>query len=847
MAIINIDKDSIPLKAYLRADPNSQHFKYTDNTGEFVTDDMFWGTLSNEGLYLDFSRISGRNIQISSGISETNGIQTLHDQECDNWIDNNLINAQNSKMFVIQGYAGCGKTTFINHLMKKSETQKKKSYIDIGQDWTYPQEPYMFFNEALNKFGDLLDEVMSKTWRERNAIWKNFFELGLNSAIKQFDLELPNAISSIKKIKSHSYSSRLRINIHEFLNERYGSPLVASEQPTHSVWHNCGQTQTIVALIILLKCAEYTTRKQLLSNNISCTLIFDNLDVITDPAIPAENVLLLWGVISRYVEFKTQYDRKARNKLPALSIIISVRKVLYSHITSHLPDLEMMHPYDANAVYVCDISNLYFSQNIMAHRISYWEQRLHDKQTLEKLHQLQELITIHSNSNSSEDESTEVVNDEYLPKDTINLDAFVNHNYRAYTNALCSLFEDLRYTKIIMHDYDTHTMAWQKVSSLVFLLSILYRKESVWNSMGFECKDFDNLDYPATLNRLILNYLFTAKRGKVLYQFASGRSDIPTNNNVSLNKIIDSFEKILFLSIKTTLNDEEIQDLLKNAGNKTKDLILDRLADMCARKSIASPTGAHGYDTDDDELWRRPLYFTGGVKLNHTASSHYELKDYFEKCINSGQEEKIRFSITDEGYVLINDIVISFEFYSARFCDANRAIPLHQASTEDQLDAIIQPVYNAVKKCCRRTITFMDQYTKQYNMTTDEFLCQSFNSRTNPRFDHGKKTAKKLSISSFRPQLHVVRTIYSHIGYFNSIMENILSSDLPEREEMSEALAHWINEYLKLYEEFFRIRLDGTVCNSDNNVFNNLKRKHGQQPAKEIPEKVDKQIAKCGA
>ena len=847
MAIINICKDRIPLKAYLRADPYSQHFKFTDNTGELVTDDIFWGTPSNDGLYLDFSRIKGRNIQISSGISENTGIQSLLDQECDQWVLNNLINVQNSKLFVIQGYAGCGKTTFIKHLIKKSENQSERIYIDIGQDWSYPQEPHMFFRETLNIFGDLIDNVLSKKYWERNKIWKSFFELGSNRDINRFDLELPHAISNIKKIKSFSNAKRLRTNICEFLSERYGDSLSTPEQKKHNVWHNCGQTQVIVALIVLLKCAEYTSRNHLSSKQCAYSLIFDNLDVVTDPAIPAENALLLWGVVSRFVEFKNLYNRNAKNKLPDYSIFISVRKVLYSHIISHLPDLEMMHPYDANNVCICDISNLYYSQNIMAHRISYWTQRLHDEQTVKKLYQLQGLITIHSNSDSSEDERTGVVKDEYRPKNTINLDAFVNHNYRAYTNALCALFDDSRYTEIILQDYNTRTMKWQKVSSLILLLSLLYRKDRVWNSMGFECSDFDNMDYPAELNRLILNYLYVAKRGQALYQFAGRRSDIPANNYVSLKKIIASFEKIHFLSIKTTLNDAEIQSLLRNEENKTRDLVLDRLSDMCARKSSGSLSGAHGYDTDDDELWRRPLYFTGGVKLNHTASTHYELKEYFEKCITSDQEEQITFSITDEGYVLINDIVSSFEFYSARFCNANQVIPLHQVTTECELDSIIQTVYGAVKNSCKRTIAFIDQYMQQYGLSTDEYFRQCFNSRTNPRFDQRVKTAKKLLITSFRPQIHIVRTIYSHIGYFSSIIEIISSSNLSEKRAMIDSLVFWINQYLNLYDEFFRTRINGTVCNSDNNVFLSLKGKYEPQSAKESPEEVDRELTKRGA
>lgn len=816
MTKIYIPEEKPPLKAYLRADPHSQHFTYVGKNEDLVTYDMFWGNLSSDGLYLDYSLIKNRNIQVSEGISENDTIQTLSNEHCDEWIGRNIINSSLSKLFVIQGYAGCGKTTFLNHLIRTSNSYMSNIYIDIGRDWSYPQEPHMFFNEALGAFDYLLDEL-AKSKRIRDSVWKKFIEIGSDLDIKEFDLEIPNVIPVFRKIKKNSSWNSLRSNLHNYLNDTYGGKKYignTTDEIDNSVWHNFGQTQTVVALLVLLACAKcYTANYQ---SGGSFTLIFDNLDVITNPAIPAENVVLLWGVISHYAS----YVNKNSKKLPDFKIIITVRKVLYSHIVSHLPDLEMIASYDPFYVNVCDISNLYLSQEILNHRIKYWIDHIDDKTTIEKLLELKEIATVNDNNILLEESKSE---EDYELKRTINLDAFCNHNYRAFSNVLSVFLDDDKYTKLILPDFKSESLSmdWQKVATLTFLLSFLYRKEKIWNSMGFGCKDFNTLDYPTTLNRLILNYLFVSKQGQFLYHLASERADIPTHNKVSLKQMLDMFANVKFMTINTGLNQEEIDIKYRDINmSNTEELIIDRLADMCARNPRSIHSKAYGYDSDEDELWRRPLYFVGGVKLNYTAASYDELKKYFKKKIDDEKSDEVMFAITDEGFILIRDIVANFEFYSGRYCNSSLMKPLHQATSKSELDILIQPVYNAVKTCCIRKVFFMNQYMKEYNLDKNQYFKRYFHPRTTPHYKNVSGANKKLSKYSFRPQLHIVRVIYAHIAYFNTVKE--LFSNYSEKKTMCECLTDWIEEYLKLYKYYFYSEFVNTICNRDNTVYHEL-------------------------
>lgn len=818
MATINIERDNIPLKAYLRADPNSQHFKFNDSSEELVTEEMFWEAPKH--IYLDYTETNNRSIQISKGISSNTVRQTLYDSDCDKWIERQFGRSTTSKLFAIEGYAGCGKTTFINRLIRTYQNSESYMYIDIGENWTYPREPFIFFDESLYAFDCLVDKILVKSSFIRQKIWNRFFEFGQGTDSDKLGKEVISALLALKEVKESSKPKKLKANFHRHLDEHYNSrQYLEDSRDRQYVWHSIGQTQIIIMLIILLKCAEYSISKDHDEFSEQFSLYFDNTDIITDPAIPAENVALIWGVIDRYIKFKTAYCMRTNRNLPNFTISITVRKVLFSHITSYLPHLEMHLSYNLNCACTCDISTLFSSQDILAHRISYWSNYIENEKTLKKLSQIKELVSIQKTEHTVIEDNEEL---DYLPKNRLNLDAFVNHNYRAFSNALAALLDNPRYTKLLMRDYSSaSTRHWQKVATLIFCLSLLYRHDATWNTMGFGCNDFNLIDYPTTLNRLILNYLYTAKQGQNLYQYAADRPGMLTNSNVSLKDIVDALAKVSFLSVETKLAEKDIVKKCESSVVDTKDLIIERLADMCGRTSSHS-SDAYGYDTDDDELWRRPLYFTGGLKLHHTAASHDELKEFFKQSIEDGAENQIMFAITDEGFTLINDIVANFEFYSARYCNANVARPIHQAASENELNSLIQPVFNAIKKCCERNLFFKDQYLQRYGIDLDQYLQQPFHPRTKPRFEKVSSAQKRLESSSFRPQLHIVRVIYAHIGYFNEVKTLFANSNSKRKVAMCKCLTNWIEAYLKLYEEYFHPLLKNTICNSDNNVYDAL-------------------------
>lgn len=809
MAYNSIQRENIPLKAYLRADSQSQHFCFEDTSEELVSEEAFWG--DSGGLYLHYSDTVNHSIRISQGISNRNSQQKF-DNECDNWIVSQLLNPNSSKLYVVEGYAGCGKTTFVNYLVRSKHRWEILDNIDIGASWSPAMEPFLFFDCIKEVLHKQLEELYKKENDVVEKVWDAFKTLGEDNFIPIFHLKAREVVAHFMEIIRNSPKEKVANNLCFYLMEDYENP----DTTNRSQWQSIGQTDLLVSVIILLKCAESLIEGNDLTLKKAYALIFDNTDIITNPAISAENVFMLWQVIDHYNRFKEKYcNSQSKNKLPELVIFITVRKVLHSHITSHLVSLEMNHANNPSCATVCDMSDLYSSKDIVAHRIDYWLDRVADEKVIKKFNHIKKILSIQSCEYSdiySEDS-------EYMPKSQIDLDAFVNHNYRAFSNALSAMLDEPCLSNLLMQDYDTGASSWQKVSTLIFSISSLYKGIGVWGTMGFGCRDISSIDYPTTLTRLILNYVNFAQRGQSLQQYTTMRSDRITNSHISLREILNSLARINFFSTRSSLSIDDMKDIYETSTNETVDLICDRLATMCAR-TFSANFEESGYDSEEDELWRRPIYFISGVVLKHTAATFEELKGCFKKSIEEHSDDTILFSITDEGYILINDIVASFEFYSARFCDRKFKKPLHQCSSVDELDQLITPVYELIEKCCERNLFLKDKYLDMYSISLEGYLKQPFHPRTKEHFKNTNASGRLLVPSSFRPQLHIVRVIYAHIGYFNSIKAYLANSG--GKRKMCECLTEWIEDYLKLYYKNFFPLFKNINLNADNVVYEKL-------------------------
>lgn len=827
--------DKIPVKSYLRADPHTQIYSIYDNNGNennLVTEEMFWGNSLSESLYLDYTKINGRSITISEGIVYNETSQTRVNEYCDKWLSENLYNVSTNKLYVVQGYAGCGKTTLMRHILKSNDVLANTCYIDIGDKWRYEREPSIFFTETVAVFSHQVRDIF-----KNGKLWEQFVKLCTDDNISKFDSRISSIVSGLNRIVEHSKflnseynrkQKRLEENktiaditayLHEHLDVQQKETNGTEKQKERQ--QNKGQVSVVVALMILFNAAKFILQKK---DDSTYLIMYDNLDVITNPAISSEMVLSLWTIINRYDEYiKKKIFDNDDVFMPTVGIYITVRKVLYSQITTYLPRLEQNLGLNYSMAKLCDVSGLYLSKNVLEYRIDYWLNKGLDSTTKNKLDQLRKITPVLEKRNEIgfDDEY-------YLPKAALDLDGLFNHNFRACVNILSEIIEDKKHFDDMMDVFnDGNALPWQKTAVLIFIICLIYRDLTIWNRLGFGCENFDSLDYPTTLSRVILTDLYISKLGQALFSNNINKLNIPTRNYVTLNKLVKSMKDISFIRISKRSNTEEINETYENlTEDENTDYIISVLAELCMTgDSITDPT-SRGY-SEDNELWRRPMYFLGGVELDYTAASEDELKQYFyEHYSNDLSDEKVKFAITDEGCVLIKDIVASFEFYSARYGKINLVKPLYLSKNVSDLNNIINPVFEAISLCCTRQITVMEQCIKNYSDgglkgkdKINKYLNEFFHPRTNPRFEniYGEK---HLASDSFRPQLHIVRVIYNHVAYFNEV-KNYFAKDV-NAITLCQTLTEYIRSYLELYAETFYQKLKGTICEYDNTVYKEL-------------------------
>lgn len=811
--------EDLSVKNYLRADPHTQIYELHGQ--KLVTDEMFWGTESEQSIYLHYKKVKGRCIKVSEGMSYST--RTLDAEECDEWLDNNLYKFRSNMLYVIQGYAGCGKTTLMHHIMKYNEDRCDIRYVDIGAKWRLEREQSVLFDETLCKFLDELQFVLKQNnW---NLIMRKFIELGRNSLVDKLDTSIRPFVSKIKEIVEYKKNNCLTDDIIDEIITDVGAALTERFSVGISENQNHGNVGLIVSLLVLLICASANTTN---NYNRNYMLIYDNLDVITNPAISAEMILSLWSVI---INLKN-YTKNTNEKLPNFVFCITVRKMLYTHITTYLPELEHNLSFDNSCTITCDISELYPSEEILEHRIKYWLSNDSITESVRnRLNSLDRIKIIMGKASDNEQDEEAY----YLPKQSIDLDGLFNHNFRACANMLSEFLDDVKCSKFIIPVFESNDYSYaQKTSALIFAISFIYRKLEIWSKLGFRCKGCNSSVYPTTLFRVILTQLYVSKiRSTISDSSFAYSGEMRMNDFVSISEIIDTLSRVSFIPILDNYSQEEIDDEYNNVSMEEKRKnICSMLAKMCTTGRTMVEPLSRGY-VDDNELWRRPIYFIGGIKTLHTAASYNELYQQFQ----NDNTNNIKFSITDEGCVIVSDFVASFEFYSARYCESNLAKPLYLADNEYELTGIINPVLNAVRLCCKRQITFMNNYISSYvegdisNAEKNRYLKEMFHPRTNPRFRDDEE--KNLVPESFRPQLHIVRVIYNHILYLNEI-KRFFSLD-KNRIALCQKLTNYIGEYLDLYKKYFYDVLKSTIGSYNNSVYDDLMRlfQHQQKLYKE--------------
>ena len=818
--------DTITGAELLRADFCSQKILVSKETGAseaLVTEKQFWGDYSqNEKLYYDFKEPDNKGWTVEqSGWNDYSKDDTKHmnSTQTEIWIENNALCENDSTITIIQGYAGCGKTIFVNSLLRKAASRGTSvvNYdIYVDYDNNSLEDGYLALSirnhlikqliqcliredgyELYERYRDLLTAYAEESSASFSNVLSIFREGGIISTLAKQVFDARNDPELIKKREktfarqfisaSVAMTGALKYKYREDNEKRpsFQSLLGLNNEYIRELLKN----YTAMDFILLCAICE-------MGNEDRAIVFYDNLDIIDNPyhvAIFVSELRLILSKIKMTLK-KPDYN------IPVFNVIIAVRKITYSFIGSFSE--VRSSEYNLNAVQpsFLDISNLYSPVKILKHKAKILYENLdsfipvtHQKDNIKSF--LKAMIRI--------PEAT---------LDSIGLSPLFNHNIRACANVLeCAM----RYSdEIVPKEINIQKMTDRCTYSIwIHNICAVLHEKGVWRDLGFNTENGTIEFYPAALSRLILTYLFNRRRG-----FSLGK-EYYCSIEVPFDEIVHTFEKMPFLQRPyPNMKRNQIQTVIEEnySLDNSREIIVDVISNMLKRNSRADGINPR----DEMELWRRPIYYTrNAFPLTDNSGNDYVKKALGEQLAQmDNQNAKLTsFCITDEGYEFIERIVTNFEFFSIR-SSGRRSKPLCYILNERQLNNMIRSVYSQVENYVGDHLWLMKFYINHYGKSkgnlndsnyqkdVDEYLGKEFHSKTD----------------RFYPQLHVVRTIFDHIYTINDYRDYLILEKPKDYEKLNKTLVTWIGLYLELYRKQLFNVLEGTI-GSFNETFLDLK------------------------
>lgn len=801
---MSYDYNTLSGAALLRADPYSQRIMIKNGEIEkpLVSDKAFWGEKPSSSLYYSFRAPENKDgyavaCEGWNDYSEKTTDQ-MNPEQTQEWVQDNLYNTNNQNLCVIQGYAGCGKTTFVQSLLYDLKAfDSCFEYHNFYIGYIENAIENTFIPSSIRT--KLEEKIINTLKNDRGLDIYNCFINIIKSDLEELSPDLHSTFApvfyaddegSLYKYAIQLYENRntenleeciknFRVQFNQSLNSKAGIYRLSSSNKNTTPYNEL--LGVLLFVDLLWCCALYISGE--VSSNVNQFIIYDNLDIIENHYIVSDFIDILRSVHSNYNKFK----RQSKQSLPCFKVVLTVRKITYAGISKFIEvggDEENQITTDVDFI---DISNLYVSSNVLKHKAS----------TL--LDSLDDYVPANAPCRAKitnylmeiKDSSNKVFRD-------IEFSRFLNHNLRACANMMEQVIFSNSYQKNISSKEQRSISLPNKCKSAIWIHSIckVLNKNHVWENLGYNRSDSDKLLYPSTISRMILTYLRNCRLGYTQDKEGFLSSD------VSFKDIVNVFEKIPFAKYPKNQSWDSIKDDLNNTYNSkdVQTIIVNSIAKMLQRNALFERT----------ELWRRPLYYTyNAFPLNNydeiTKRLSHQIEDEF------GKQKSIitSFCITDEGDTFVKQVATHFEFYSVRYNNNDSEEPICCIYDEKKLNKLISRVYQQVEYCVEKQTWLMDYYINNYHLNKNDYLSELFHPRT----------------SDFIPQLHIVRTIYSHIDYLNvcrNYFYKLFRND-SRFDRLNECLLSWIGKYLKLYRNSFYDRLKDTLGEYNNKIWIDLR------------------------
>lgn len=586
------------------------------------------------------------------------------------WLNQSVLENENCLLLIIEGYAGCGKSTWVQSILYNLFGNEKYDYsyynYNVG---THPGDKDKIDpirDSLVNDIVMQMIRVLSSTDGEKS--FKVFEKLTSLEYMNQLDNNtiIWNCFSGAE-------------NIRECAETLYNIPNAEKNNSAELDFKECalGQLNTnnfdtyrLLCVDYLWRLAQFIANPEKYRNNFY--VCYDNLDAIYDNELLSlfrYNLLHFRYNLNEFISSINETNL-IDIEIPHFVIFTTYRKI--TEVRSEKCNDEMINDIYTNPTFVLnvEVSQIYDYLKIVNRRLDHFSKKVRSdcifgnnrellKRQIEELTELMGLNLINKYS------------------------SMWNFNYRSCGNAISLMMnnyqEELEICKELVKrnkdGYNDKRACYIGASSVfLHIMCNILGQKGIWGPEYLDLATHKNKSSNKTsLSRLILNYL--------------------ANNIVDSTSLTDIFE-----SFGKVFNYEYICKIM---------------GQMLKRASA--------------ELWRRPIFYSKNAFSNESNITRKFLEQY-EKY-KKKDIDLVEFSICESGKTFIEKISPHFEFYSTRVIPLCKSI--YCLTEENELKKVLSEVYNQIKTCCDKQDRFRLEYIEKYEIDNQKYLDLPFHSKTN--------------------------------------------------------------------------------------------------------------------
>ncbi len=662
-----------------------------------------------------------------------------------------LAMRNNSTLLLIEGFAGCGKSTLVQYILSK-------------QLQTYNYD-YSLFNYDIEAINDINIRDRNGNIIKRSSIFeaikKAFIEQLVTISLDNISVlndfcDMLNMCNSYQPFNSLYFDFYNTDSFDEIESNLKKTPNNAQKKIIQRLLYK--QINHISSSICILA-LDYLLRLSMYKNRVIDKLIicYDNLDAIedADDLKNFDDVLANFrGLIDEYIIHLQYNDYFSRQPSPCFIIMATYRKITASLVNIAETafkevKIDKNSEFSKEHIYYLDATSAFLYSKIVEKRKKYFDDYFKNVSYLSDKYE----TTVKKNFDSwyKLNEKLEIMQDRYA--------CLWNKNYRT-----CSLIANELYTK---KSYD-------------FKSCVEFIDKSNTPDGYDETKDKKG-------NRILSSYfggsaIILSSVCKVFHNnhiwddfldLAPLNTSSNSHKNISLSRIILTY----MYNKKTPVSLEELYNMFCKNNLFDSNKLCHILSKMLARNL--------------NGVWRRPIYYADKCILSENAINIEN--ELLEECSRLAQtrttNHDYKFLLCDSGKSYVERLMQEFEFYSNRISNNNKALYLY--TNIDDIKSILDNVYIAVLNCCKNMQLFRREYMNLSGISAEDYLKLPIHPTTNITHSH---------------QLHTERTIFSHIAYLNKVRKYFtdknICDDINDRKNFNKVFVEYIDKYLSLYDTY---------------------------------------------